>query len=54
LFNSTYVEGTGVGLYIVKRIVDNNGGRIEVESKFDEGTTFKVYFTTQFADITNN
>ncbi|GAL84503.1 phytochrome-like protein cph1 [Sporocytophaga myxococcoides] len=36
-------EGSGVGLYIVKRIVTNAGGKIELESKVDEGTTFKVF-----------
>jgi signal transduction histidine kinase len=39
----THVEGTGIGLYIVKRIVENAGGKIEVESRVDIGTTFKVY-----------
>jgi signal transduction histidine kinase len=39
-----HVEGTGVGLYIVKRIIDNAGGKIEVDSEVDKGTRFKVYF----------
>ncbi|WP_238395705.1 PAS domain S-box protein [Pontibacter pudoricolor] len=40
----THVEGTGIGLYIVKRIIENNGGKIKVESDHDVGTTFRVYF----------
>jgi PAS domain S-box-containing protein len=38
-----HVEGTGIGMSIVKKIVDNNGGRIELESKENEGTWFKIY-----------
>ncbi len=42
-----HVEGTGIGLYIVKRIIDNAGGKIEIESEVGKGTTFKVYFKLQ-------
>ena len=38
-----HVEGTGIGLYMVKRIVDNAGGKIELESDLGKGSTFKVF-----------
>jgi len=33
----------GLGLYIAERIVAAHGGRIEVQSREEEGTTFTVY-----------
>lgn len=38
-----HVEGSGVGLYMVKRIIDNAGGKIEVSSEEGVGSIFRVY-----------
>ncbi|NQY67485.1 MAG: GHKL domain-containing protein [Flavobacteriales bacterium] len=39
-----HTEGSGIGLAIVKNTLDSNGGRIEVESEVNVGTTFKLFF----------
>ncbi|MGD8519287.1 MAG: ATP-binding protein, partial [Anaerolineae bacterium] len=42
-FHSTRREGLGLGLYISKKVIDDHGGQIEVESQVGEGTTFTVW-----------
>jgi PAS domain S-box-containing protein len=42
-FYTTKPEGLGLGLYITRNIVEECGGRIEVESVLGEGTTFTVW-----------
>jgi ligand-binding sensor domain-containing protein/signal transduction histidine kinase len=37
-------KGTGLGLFVVKQIVEQYGGTIEARSKIGEGTTFMIRF----------
>lgn len=37
------LDGTGIGLYLLKKIVDNEGGKIVLDSKVGEGSEFKIY-----------
>ena len=36
-------QGTGLGLALVKKIIDEHNGKIEVESILNKGTIFKIY-----------
>ena len=42
-FYTTREKGTGLGLAIVNRIVEGHAGKIKVDSKSGEGTTFTIW-----------
>jgi PAS domain S-box-containing protein len=37
-------DAVGLGLFMVKNHIESMGGRIEIESELDKGTTFNMYF----------
>ena len=41
-FYTTKNYGTGIGVYISKNIIKNHGGRLEIKSKYGEGSEFIV------------
>lgn len=43
-------EGSGLGLTIVKALVDGQGGRIYAKSKKGQGSSFMVYLRFKYAD----
>jgi signal transduction histidine kinase len=45
LYFSTKPGGTGLGLPMVKKIVEEHQGRIEVETELNKGTTFTICLT---------
>ena len=38
------IEGQGIGLYLVRKIINAAGGKILVESQPGNGSTFTAYF----------
>lgn len=43
-------QGTGIGLSLVKKLVNVLGGEITVESEEGKGSSFKVYFNETLID----
>ena len=45
------IKGSGIGLTIVKKIVEAHGGRIEVESELNKGSIFRVILPVKNSTI---
>lgn len=48
------IEGSGIGLYLVKEIVNSSGGKILLKSELGKGSEFKVYLKANFNHYSNN
>ena len=46
-FFTTKATGTGLGLAVVKRIVEAHGGDVRVQSRPGAGTTFTLQLPTE-------
>jgi signal transduction histidine kinase len=45
--NTNGIQGTGLGLYIVKTFTEKNSGTIQIESILGKGTKVKLAFPLQ-------
>ncbi|MDE6655979.1 MAG: HAMP domain-containing histidine kinase [Anaeroplasmataceae bacterium] len=50
----TDVESSGLGLFIVKRLLELMGGAIEVDSKLNEGSCFTIQLDLDFIEKKNS
>jgi signal transduction histidine kinase len=48
--NCVQYEGTGLGLATCKKIVDEFGGEISINSELNQGTTFKIVFPKEMIE----
>ena len=46
-FFTTRESGSGIGLALVKKVVDGHGGRVELKSRAGEGTTVDIWIPSQ-------
>jgi signal transduction histidine kinase len=47
----THTQGKGLGLYLVKQQVDKLNGQIEVESKLNSGSTFRISIPVKIGNV---
>jgi signal transduction histidine kinase len=42
-FSTKETKGTGLGLPVVRKIAEEHGGTVEIESQLDQGSTFRIH-----------
>ncbi len=48
---TTKKQGTGLGLFVIRNIVEAHGGSVRVESQLGQGTTFRVLLPVKNAEL---
>ena len=52
--NAINIQGTGLGLHIVKRYLDLMGGSVQLKSKLEEGTTVSLTIPVNYSNNGEN
>lgn len=47
-------EGQGLGLFLINKIIDASGGKVEVESELNVGTEFRLYIKKENEAVPQN
>jgi signal transduction histidine kinase len=53
-FSTKGSKGTGLGLPVMKKIIEEHGGEVTIESEVDKGTTFKIVMPVGRMDSTRS